>query len=311
MKLLIASAHAQRDTYLRYGKNFTRNYTDRERAALLSIDNFLESYHYIDNEAVVNNLRNAGIRVFLDSGAYSAFTKGVEIDFKAYCDYIKRNHDIIDNFEGVQTAMCLDHIGNAQGSWDNQCRMEDAGLTPIPCFHHADDDKYLEMYLEKGYKYIALGGMSNARSSVRLRMWLDRIFSKYLTDENGTVNIMVHGLGITSVGFMRRYPWYSVDSSTWIQASLYGFVYIKGQGVITVSNESPQRKNDGKHLFTMKPPIRDAIIARLESDGFDLERLRSSQLSRSIYNMWSFNELAKEISKTRGWQFEPDYYDLY
>ena len=310
VKLLIASAHAQRDVYLRNGKNFTRNYTDREREALLSIGNFLESYHYIDNQAVTDNLRNNGIKIFLDSGAYSAFTKGIKIDLKAYCNYVIKNRDIIDTYEGITTVMCLDQIGNDQGSWDNQCMMEDAGLQPIPCFHHADKDRYLEAYLDKGYKFIALGGMSNARSNVRLKLWLDRIWSKYLCDETGMPKLMVHGLGVTSVGLMRRYPWYSVDSSTWVQAALFGGIYIRGHGVTTLSKESPQRKNDGKHLFTMNAPIRDKIISRIESDGFDVERLRSSQLARSLYNMWSFNETAKEITRTRGWIFKPDYYDL-
>ena len=41
---------------------------------------YLESYHYVKNRRYVNAMRKEGARVFLDSGAFSAFSLGTKID---------------------------------------------------------------------------------------------------------------------------------------------------------------------------------------------------------------------------------------
>ena len=69
---------------------------DAERKMRDSVEYFLESYHYIHRQSMVEKIRREGIKVFLDSGAFSAFSQGVTIDIDRYCDYIKTNRDIID-----------------------------------------------------------------------------------------------------------------------------------------------------------------------------------------------------------------------
>lgn len=140
------------------------------------------------------------ISLFLDSGAFSAFTKGVHIDIQEYIKFIKDNERYIDVYAN------LDVIGDAEATLKNQRIMEDAGLKPLPCFHYGDDIFYLHTYLQE-HDYIALGGMVPI-STNDLAHWLDNLFSNFLCDKKGYPIVKVHGFGLTSLKLLRRYPWY-------------------------------------------------------------------------------------------------------
>lgn len=157
-------------------------------------------------------------KIFLDSGAYSAFTKNVEIDIQEYISFIKK-------YKKHLTAYAvLDVIGDVSGTLKNQMIMEDAGLNPVPCFHIGEPVKYLKKYINN-YEYIALGGMVPV-STPDLKPWLDDVFSKYICDENGMPRVKVHGFGMTVISLMLRYPWYSVDSTSWLMTGRFGGVFI-------------------------------------------------------------------------------------
>ncbi|MCL5459902.1 hypothetical protein M3M33_14795, partial [Loigolactobacillus coryniformis] len=70
-------------------------------------------------------MRRDGAKVFLDSGAFSAYTLGVTLSIDEYCDYIKRNLDIIRVEDGVVMASVLDGIGDALLTYQNQLAMEE------------------------------------------------------------------------------------------------------------------------------------------------------------------------------------------
>lgn len=160
-------------------------------------------------------------RIFLDSGAYSAMTKKVEIDINEYIEFIKKYEQYIDTYS------VLDVIGSPKGTWKNQKIMEKAGLKPLPCFHYGEDTKYLKKYIEN-YDYISLGGMVPI-STPDLKIWLDDIFSNYICDEKGLPRVKVHGFGMTVVSLMLRYPWYSVDSTSWLMTGRFGGALIPHQ----------------------------------------------------------------------------------
>src|SRR5687768_9251654 len=98
--------------------NMFRRFDEIEKLARTGVKHFLESYHYVHKQQYVDNMRRDGVKVFLDSGAFSAFTQGVDIDLNNYCDYIHRNKDII------LVASVLDGIGDPLKTWQNQQAME-------------------------------------------------------------------------------------------------------------------------------------------------------------------------------------------
>lgn len=274
--------------------------------------NLLESYHYIGRQRSVDMIRADGIKVFLDSGAFSAWSLGAKVDMVAYCDYIKKNDDIIRKDDGDILASVMDAIGDAQGTYENQLHMESMGVRPLPCYHFGEDPRYLEYYISK-YKYITLGGMV-AQSTPQLKLWLDEIWGKYLTDGSGRPRLKVHGFGLTTPELMRRYPWYSVDSSSWVQtARIGGMLLLPECKVINVSDQSPNRKMEGQHITNISPPQMDAVLNKLKAEGVDTDRMQSGYLARWCYNLYAYDKMGKMISHEKGPdpKFIPDQLGLF
>ena len=277
------------------GGSLWERLTENEQYQRTCATNLLESYHYIHRQSFVDSIRNEGRQIFLDSGAFSAFTKGVEIDMVKYCDYIKRNEDIIEKVDGIILASVLDGIGDPLKTWQNQWRMEQLGVRSLPCFHYGEDEKYLEWYIAN-YDYITIGGMVPI-STPQLRLWLDRIWERYLVDGAGRPKVRVHGFGLTTVSLMKRYPWFSVDSSSWVQvARVGGMLLLPEARVINVSNQSPSRRVESQHINTLPPIQKQAVEEKLRSCGVDTDRMKETYLSRWTYNIWAFDQLGKIIT---------------
>lgn len=211
------------------------------------------------------------IDLFLDSGAFSAFTQKIEIDIYEYIKFIKENKKYINVYAN------LDVIGDAVGTLKNQKIMEKAGLHPIPCFHFKEDFSYLENYVDN-YEYIALGGVAQAGRKVT--EWMDLCFD-VICGKNGKPKTKVHGFAVTSLRLMLRYPWYSVDSTSWVTTGRMGSVYIpkmrRGEYIydenswkIAVSSKSPSRKQKGQHILNMSRNQRKMCLKYFKSKGFRL-----------------------------------------
>lgn len=301
MKLYLAGFYASN---FNLEGNVFKKLDEREKEARLSIEHNLESYHYIYRQSAVDKLRQDKKQVFLDSGAFSAFTKGAQVDVKAYCEYIHRNIDIIENVEGSLCASVLDGIGDPLKTYQNQTIMEGYGVRPLPCFHYGEDERYLEHYIAN-YEYITLGGMVPI-STPQLIHWLDRLWERHLCDASGNPRVKVHGFGLTSLPLMKRYPWYSVDSSTWVMWSANGMLLVPGVGQVNVSSKSSSRKIEGQHLNTYTPPQRQAIIDQIKALGFDPDRLADEYCSRWAFNAWSFQEEGKLSTMTKFVRPQPE-----
>lgn len=276
--------------------------TDAEKGMRLSVKHYLESYHYIGKESFVKKIRADGVKVFLDSGAFSAFTKGVQVDLPTYCDYVKRNADIV----GV--ASVLDAIGDHKGTFINQKEMELLGVVPLPCYHFGEPVEVLDFYVSN-YPYITIGGMVG-KSPKQLKIWLDRIWEHHLTHPDGTPKLKVHGFGLTSLPLMMRYPWWSVDSSTWVQWAANGSILVPDVGQISISSKSSARRVEGMHLDTIAPIQREHVESVISGWGFDPQRLRDEYISRWAWNCWAFPYYAKD-KQWEGDRFVPEELSLF
>lgn len=248
-----------------------------ELCSLFKSGNKLHSFYHCVNGLETNwwNMnKNNQVNIFLDSGAFSAYTQGAEIDLDEYIQFIK------DNRKSVEVYANLDVIGDARATWKNQKRMERAGLMPIPCFHFGEDWLWLERYVNN-YDYIALGGIAVKKNYGVLTRWLDECFNR-ICDAQGVPRVKVHGFGITSLRLLFRYPWYSVDSTSWVVTSRMGLVLVprrRSNGEldystepmkVSVSNRSPSKKESGKHIETMSPRVKKGVMAYIEEKGFTL-----------------------------------------
>lgn len=175
-----------------------------DREALYEVNHpwVLYSYHYYKKEAdhIKEATNDLEINTFVDSGAFSAMTKGVEIDIDEYAKWL------LD----VKPTMyaTLDAIGDPIKTLENTKYLENEyGLKPLPVFHMKTDIKYLYPLLED-YDYICLGGMVKSQNLIP---WLDRVWAVILQEKP---ELKVHGFGLTG-RIIKNYPFYSVDSSSW------------------------------------------------------------------------------------------------
>lgn len=291
------------------GQKLHDDLTDHEKQQFINIPHILESWHYVGKQRYVDQMREDGAQIFLDSGAFSAFTLGATLSVSEYCDYIKRNMDIIRVEDGSLMASVLDGIGDPLQTYRNQIEMEMRGVRPLPCFHANEDERYLEHYVAN-YEYITLGGMVGA-STRQLMNWLDRIWDRYLTDGSGNAKIKVHGFGITSIPLMERYPWYSCDSSSWVQATAFGSIVTPQHGPLNVSEKSPSRHDRGQHITTLSPPEQAHIRGLIESQGFSVERLASVYQSRAAYNVMAYCEINNMLNQRDDVRFKREVQELF
>lgn len=241
----------------------------------------LWSYFYVLNDIKIMKETNKKVDLFLDSGAFSAWTQKVEIDINEYIAFIKEHESIIGiyaNLDVIGLGGKQPNVLTAKKTLENQKIMEAAGLMPMPCFHFGEPMKYLEYYV-KNYEYLALGVAGNMGTS--LIPWMDECFSKYICDEKGFPKIKVHGFAVTSLKLMLRYPWYSVDSTSWVVTGRMGDVYIpryvNGKWIydenswkIAVSNRSPNLKDADQHIETVSPRNKKILLDYIHSKGYEL-----------------------------------------
>ncbi len=228
------------------------------------------------------------VNLFLDSGAFSAKTKGIEINIQDYISFVKENEDYIDVYAN------LDVIGDAEATWKNQKIMEDAGLHPLPVFHIQDSMPYLYKCLD--YKYFCLGGIAKGYSTQERRDWLDMCFNIICDSPDATPKNKVHGFGMTSLDLMIRYPWYSVDSTSWVLTGRFGavlipkkkndkYIYDENPFKINVSNRSPDTKQEGQHFSTMTKMEQKIILEYLERKGFSIGKSEYRKENRKTYKL--------------------------
>jgi hypothetical protein len=258
----------------------------------------LESYYQIIIKK--DNPMEKKISLFLDSGAFSAWSKGVTIDIDEYIAFIKQHKKYIDHYA------VLDSIGDPETTLQNQEYMESKGLSPIPCFHYGENIKYLKSYIKK-YEYIALGGMVPI-STNDLFMWLDDLYTNYICDSSGMPKVKVHGFGLTSIPLLVRYPWYSVDSTSWVMTGRFGAVFVpkKKQGSyiyteipwkVNVSDKSSKKDQEGQHFNTFSKMEQKIISDYFSEKGYTIQQLSSEYKKRDEINIHYFIDLEKNLPK--------------
>ena len=173
------------------------------------------------------------VRIILDSGAFSAWKRGIQIDLKDYIAYVKKNEHLLQAYVNLDVipgspdrqATQAEIESAAASSYKNLQSMKKAGLDPMPVFHFGEDFKWLERLLFDQEPYIGIGGLANASGTPQQIAWLDRVFTR-LTDLEGRPIVRTHGFGVASFDLLKRYPWYTCDATSWALTAAYGGIYV-------------------------------------------------------------------------------------
>lgn len=231
------------------------------------------------------------VEIFLDSGAYSAWTQKTTIEIDEYIEYIKQ-HPEVDVYCTLDVLVDQGDNSGGQRTFDNYRYMVNKGLNPLPVWHSNDDVKYLKYYLKR-CDYIAIGAVSTMSGNDNMYHLVNRIFRDYLIDKDGMPIIKVHGFGVTSWKILRSFPWYSVDSTSWVMFSRYGIILVpkwrqvNGKSVwdysvnpwkVCVSRRSPTKTgpksaeynhpSNTENFHNWAPLFQDKVVEYLGERGF-------------------------------------------
>lgn len=226
------------------------------------------SYKYVDTQDPKDI-------VFLDSGAFTAFTKKKTISIEKYGAYLQNHGHLFELYAN------LDVIGSAEDTYANQKRLEAMGVSPLPVVHYGADLKWLHLYAQE-YPYIALGGLvPYARESVLLHNWLNKCFKELLPyiKEKG---LKVHGFGVGSPNVLKKYPFFSADSSGWLVGGKFGrtIIWDPQEFVMRTGFHYKDRDLYLKHGGTLK--FIDHYLVR---EAFNIQQYQLMQ--DDITRMWA------------------------
>lgn len=143
----------------------------------------------------------------LDSGGFAARVHGIDIDVKVYADYLNKHN--------IKFAFNLDVLDLETSMNNFYYLMEHTNTYIMPVYHGPEwaDPKtrgLIDYYVDC-FPFIALGGIAGREvSKENVRRFLSYVFNR--TKDK----VMVHGLGTTQIGLLEKYPFFCVDSTSWL-----------------------------------------------------------------------------------------------
>lgn len=249
--------------------------------------------------SISNNLES---KLFIDSGAYSAHSKGLEISIDNYIEFLNNNDEAItvmaelDKIPGeLNKAKTFEQRKEAPKiSWENYLYMKDKVQSRdklLPIFHQGEDFKWLKNMLYYTHpdgthiKYIGISPQNDI-SATQKEPFIQKCFDIIKNSPNPDVK--THAFGMTSLELLERYPFTSADSTSWKLCAAFGSI-MTDYGVILISDE---QKHNPKHISNMPKIAQDTIINKIESYGLSYDLVRSLFNDRTLYNIYYLKEWA-------------------
>lgn len=243
-------------------------------------------------------------KLFIDSGAYTAFTKNKPVDVDEYISYINGISSRLHCFAQVDHITGKGETKNdtARLSWENFLYMRTRVSEPhklVPIFHQGEDLYWLKNMLEYSddigkLDYIGFGAMVGTGVTRDDKcLFFDRAFS--VIEHSSNPNVKVHAMGMTSLQLLECYPFYSADSTSWIMQAATGSIFTPW-GLVDVSDKT---KFDKSNSLNSAPGFLDELVSWLASVGFTLQEIRDSYRPRTICNLIALTDWAENY-KYRG-----------
>jgi hypothetical protein len=278
---------------------------------------------------------NAIMKLFLDSGAFSAWNSNKTIDFQSYIEFAKKYQndlDLIANLDVIPGApnrkLFRKDIEEAcERGMVNYKRMLKSGISfdkLIHTFHQGDDQKWLEKIIKECGPYIGISP-ANDKTTDQRKEWLTNTCMPQLIKDGKPIR-KFHGFAVTALQLVWDYPWYSVDSSSWrLRGGGYGRLdlpvaphllkkkehyYIVSPLIGTGAQGYAKFNENSNSLFDV-PRITQAEVSffgrheykkgvdkLLAQYGYTFEQMQNSAMDRSIWNGIYLLETNKKFSNT-------------
>lgn len=251
--------------------------------------------------------------LMIDSGAFSAWRRGAVIDIDQYADFLHQNIELIDyyvnldvipgEFGRVPSQAEVDASANA--SWENFLHLRGRGLESIPVFHQGEDFKWLETMLVAGCKYVGISP-ANDRTTKEKKLWLDRVFAVIPKGPGGYPLVKTHAFGMTSTYLIFRYPWFSVDSSSWAITAGMGNILLPGRSLskpplaVKITRAESKSQHSDKDYWSLTDAQKVAIDQHLAACGIRREHAEDRFHFRAAINAMFFVSVQQEVNRRRG-----------
>jgi len=271
------------------------------------VKNILCSFAYPEPFFSKKLLKRHGVRLMIDSGAFTAWSQGREVKLEDYLNFIEQNRDVIND----QYIVCLDVIRGgrtdkptqkdydeaARLGLENYYKMKERGVKSIPVFHQGENFVWLEKMIQE-CDYIGVSANNDYSDSVKDK-WLYECF--YVIKKSKKPDIKTHGFGITSPALLAKYPYTSVDSSAWALTSAFGAI-LTPYGRILISEgknseEKAKRMVDPNFIENLPEYQRKKIIDYIESFGFSYQLAKKNYKYRNIINIDYFLQMEKRLTE--------------
>lgn len=241
-------------------------------------------------------------KLFIDSGAWSAHSKGKEVDIDDYIAFLNEYDEYfyiyaeLDKIPGeFRKPKTLEQKLEAPViSWQNYLYMKDKVKSRdklLPVFHQGEDFKWLRTMLEYTHedtgKHIPYIGISPANDSPLTGKvaFIDKCFE--IIKNSSNPDVKTHAFGMTSLEILEQYPFTSADSTSYLMTAINGTI-MTDLGYLNVSERRLTKDN---MMFLNNKDLLEKTVSKY---GFTLEELSKDISKRTIYNIkylldWSNN----------------------
>ena len=287
---------------------------ERLTKEFLDLDiNVLMSYWYCKKkfEKFTDLLKeHPNTKVFIDSGAFTAWTKGVQLDVDEYIDWLNKYDEYLTLFGQVDVipnvGASKEEVDDAASrTWENYLYMRTKLKSPdkvLYTYHIGEDPKFLQAALDwkdengEPIKYMAFGGMVGKHANSRDK-FLNTCFN--IIKKSNNPHIQTHGFGMTDLRVCEKFPLTSVDSTDWTSGSRFGQL-LSDYGRIFISEEG---KNNGRSIFNLPEEALKNVSKMVHEFGFTIDELKDSSEKRDMYNLLykklKFKEMEPPVHKVK------------
>lgn len=232
-------------------------------------------------------------RIMVDSGSFTAYTKGVHIDIDDYLKFIDEIGDYVTVFvavDDVPDPMNMDY-NKAKTTWDNYLYMVER-IRPelrdklIPVFHYGEDFKWLRNMLEYRHpdgspiKYIGLAISLEGTKKVRINWGRECM---RVIHESSNPNVMTHAFGVGVKSVLDNITVTSTDATSWVKRAAYGMIAVDDTSIHV--SEVMKAKADDRSLSQQSKALQEDVLKRIKQRGFTLEELEQDSGKRAEFNI--------------------------
>lgn len=232
-------------------------------------------------------------KLMVDSGSFTAYTKGVYIDIDDYLKFIEEVGDYVDVFVAVDDVPDPANMdfSKADTTWNNYLYMverisEKNRDKLIPVFHYGEDFKHLKRFLEyrhpdgKPIDYIGLAISLEGTTNIRIK-WENTC--RQIIKESSNPNVKTHAFGVGVKSVLDCIDCTSTDATSWVKAAAYGMIRINDKPIY-ISDVSKESLT-GKHYTERSKGLQESVEKVIKDRGFTIEQLETDSTARAEFNL--------------------------